>query len=70
MPLAPGDLLTVQHVLAILPIGRSTLYDLVKEGAIPSFRIRRPRSCRGRILIHHEDLETFVQKLRDAGCQK
>ncbi len=62
--LSPGGLLTVKQVLALVPIGRSTLYTLVAEGQIPSLRVRCAGSRRGRILIHRVDLEAFIEKSR------
>ncbi len=64
---AAGDLLTIRGALAILPVGRSTLYSLVAEGQIPSIRVGCAGSRRGRILIHREDLDAFIQMLRDGG---
>ena len=61
---AAGDLLTIRQALAILPVGRSTLYSLVAEGQIPSHRIRTKGSNRGRILVHRADLDTFIEKSR------
>ena len=60
-----GDLLTVRKALEILPIGRSTLYSLISEHQIPSIRVRRTGSGRGRILIRREDLDAFIEKSRD-----
>ena len=59
---AAGDLLTIRQALAILPLGRSTLYSLVAEGQIPSIRVGCAGSRRGRILIHREDLDAFIEK--------
>ena len=62
--MAAGDLLTVPQVLAILPVGRSTLYQLVDEGQIPAVRIRTAGSRRGRILVHRADLDAFIDRSR------
>ena len=57
-----GDLLTVRKALEILPIGRSTLYSLISEHQIPSIRVKRTGSSRGRILIRREDLDAFIKR--------
>ena len=66
---APGDLLTIRQALAILPIGRSTLYKLVADGQIPAIRVRCAGSGRGRILIHRDDLDAVIEKSRIGGGQ-
>ena len=63
--LEPGDLLNVRQVLAILPVGRSTLYQLIDEGRLPAIRVRTAGSRRGRILIRRADLSAFVDKCGD-----
>ena len=65
---AAGDLLTMREALAILPVGRSTLYSLVAEGQIPSLRVRCAGSRRGRILIARVDLVEFIEKSRIGGA--
>ena len=41
----------------LIGIGRSTLYELIKSGEIKSVKIGR------RALIHHDELERYVQVL-------
>ena len=48
----PGDLLTVPPTLALVPVGRSTLYKLISDGHIS---VRTTGSRRG------------VEELRDGG---
>ncbi len=62
--IAEDDLLTVQQALCILPVGRSTLYQLVEEGQIPHVRVRTAGSHRGRILVERAGLEAYVERLR------
>ena len=64
--LAEGDLITVKQVLALVPIGRSTLYSLVARGALPHYRVSSVGSHRGRILIARADLEAFLGSARQA----
>ena len=64
MSLAPGDLLTVPQALKILPVGRSTLYQLIDEGRLPAFRVTTARGGRGRVLVHRRDLEAFLEGAR------
>ena len=59
---APGDLLTIRQALTILPVGRSTLYQLAADGEIQSFRVGK------RILIRRKDLDAFIEKSRDGGA--
>jgi len=65
--LAPGDLLTIAQALAILPVGRSTLYALLESGQLPHYRVRAPTAPRGRILVARADLEAFVAGARQAA---
>ena len=62
--LAPGDLITVKQALALVPIGRSTLYSLVARGALPSYRVGVTGGGRGRVLVARTDLESFIEKSR------
>ncbi len=62
-----GDLLTVQQVLSVLPLGRSTVYRLIQEGHLPALRVRTSGSRRGRVLIERAGLEAYVEGLR--GCR-
>ena len=64
--LAPGGLLTVRRVLELVPIGRSTLYDLIKSGQLPHYRVSAAASGPGRILIDRRDLEAFLAGARQA----
>ena len=57
-----GDLLTVQQSLALLPIGRTLLYELVAEGQISSLRVKSVGSRRGRILIFRSALNDYVRR--------
>ncbi len=61
-PLQPGDLLTVRQALALLPIGRTLLYELVAEGQISSMRVKSVGSRRGRILIFRSALNDYVRR--------
>ena len=58
---APGDLLTIRQALAILPVSRSTIYQLVADREIRSFRVGK------RILIRREDLDAFISQSRVRG---
>ena len=64
MTLRAGDLLTVKQARDLVPVGRTTFYELLAEGQIPSHRIRTKGSSRGRILIDRRDLEAFVEESR------
>ncbi len=65
---AAGDFLTVAQILQILPIGRSTLYDLVQSGQLPSYRVGATRRRAGRILVARVDLERFIKRSRVGGA--
>ena len=62
--LLEGEYLTVAQVLRILPVGRSMLYDLIAERAIPAIRIASASSRRGRILVLRRGLEEYLARLR------
>ena len=64
--LAAGDLLTIRQALEILPVGRSTLYALCDSGELPCFRVGATPRRRGRLLIHRDDLTTFLENSRQA----
>ena len=64
--LRPGDLLTVPQTLEVLPVGRSLLYQLLAEGAIPSIRVASIGSRRGRVLVLRRGLEAYVENLLPA----
>ncbi len=61
-PLQPGDLVTVQQAVSLLPVGRTMLYELVAEGQISSLRVKSVGSRRGRILIFRSSLEDYVRR--------
>jgi len=67
--LAEGDLLTLQHALRLLPVGRSTLYALIESGQLPHYRISSAGSRRGRVLIARRDLEAFVAGARQTATR-
>ena len=66
--IAAGDLLTIREALAILPVGRSTLYGLVARGALPSYRVSAAGSGPGRILVDRRDLEALLERSRVGGA--
>ena len=68
-PLAPGDFLTVPQVLAVLPVGKSTLYALIESGQLPHYRVSAAGSRRGRILLARSDVEALVRNARQEACQ-
>jgi excisionase family DNA binding protein len=55
---SPKMLVTILEAANLLSISRSTMYELLNSGAIPSFHIGRSR----RIRAH--DLEAFVSKIK------
>ena len=56
--LKEGDLLTPAQALRLVPLPKSTFYDLLKDGTIPSLPVRRT------LLIERVVLERFVDGLR------
>ena len=62
--LNPGDLLSVKQALALVPLGRSTIYRLIEEGQIASIRVKCTGSRRGRILVRRIDLAAFIERSR------
>jgi excisionase family DNA binding protein len=65
--LEEGDLLTIEQVRRLLPLGRSTIYALVKTGQLPCYRVRAAGSRRGRLLIARRDLEAYLDRARQAA---
>lgn len=65
--LGAGDLLTVRAALAILPVGKTLLYQLIRDGEIPAVRVRSAGSPRGRILLYRADLAAYVERARDGA---
>jgi excisionase family DNA binding protein len=57
--LAGGELLTPEEAARRLRIGRTFIYSLLREGAIPSVKIGRVRRVRVR------DLDEYVRTLLD-----
>jgi excisionase family DNA binding protein len=55
---ADNDLLTVEQVADKLSVGRTTVYELISSGELPSITIRR---CR-RVLP--SDLNAYIARLR------
>jgi excisionase family DNA binding protein len=55
--------LTLPETQTRLALGRSTIFELVRSGALPSFKIGRSR----RFLA--EDVDNFARSLRDAAVQ-
>jgi excisionase family DNA binding protein len=56
-----NELLTVEEVAGKLNIGRTTVYELIASGDLPSITIRR---CR-RVL--RSDLDAYITRLRSEG---
>ena len=65
--LAPGDLLTVPAALALVPVGRTLFYELIRDGQIPAVRVKATGSRRGRLLVHRDDLAAFVARAREGA---
>ncbi len=63
---AAGDFLTVAQILQILPVGRSTLYELVQSGQLPHYRVGATGRSRGRILVARADVFAYLDKSRQA----
>ena len=63
-PLRPGDLLSVEQALMLLPVGRTMLYQLIAEKTVPSIRVTTVGSRRGRVLVLRAGLDAFVASLQ------
>ena len=61
-----GDFLTVAQILKILPVGRSTLYNLVQSGELRCYRVGGTRRRAGRIVVAMADLLAYLEKSREA----
>ena len=62
--LAPGDLLSVAEARRILPLPKSTFYELIRTGALPHVRVPAAGGGRGRVFVLRADLEAFVDGAR------
>jgi excisionase family DNA binding protein len=56
------ELLTIQDVMNIMKVSRSTVYRLMKEGALPCARLR-PRLVR----FLKKDVDELVNRSRTSG---
>jgi excisionase family DNA binding protein len=65
--LKEGDLLTVAEALRLLPVGKSTLYALVRQGDLPAIRITTKGSARGRVLLFRDSVDRLVARLRSGA---
>ena len=70
MSLGPGDLLSIAQVQEILPLGRTTLHELVETGRLPAYRVLTAGGGRGRIFVHRADLEAFLAQSRTGAPRK
>jgi excisionase family DNA binding protein len=48
---ADDEVLTVKEVCELLRVGQSTLYSLIKQGKIPSFRIGKDWRFRTDVIV-------------------
>ena len=53
--------LRVKDAVRLSSIGRSTLYELMKDGLIKARRVRRPGCVKGIVLISSESLRQFIE---------
>ncbi len=67
MTLVPGDLLSIEQVRCLLPLGRSSIYALIENGELPYHRFRAAGGGRGRIFVHRADLEAYVVRARQTA---
>lgn len=63
---APALLLRIEEAADLLSIGRSTIYDLLNRGELPSVRIGGAGK-RGAVRIARTDLEDWVSRQRKAN---
>jgi excisionase family DNA binding protein len=54
--------MTVKQVAERLGCSVSLVYSFIEEKRLPCLRLGR-EGCRGKILIHEEDLKKFVESL-------
>jgi hypothetical protein len=60
-----SEWMSVQNTVKAYPLGRTTLFDLVRRGCIKSAVLRSPGSLKGRRLIHKPSLDAYLLKLAD-----
>lgn len=56
-PRTPGEVLTVEEVSKLMGVGRTSVYELIRTGALESFQIGRLRRVR------HRDLRKYLDGL-------
>jgi excisionase family DNA binding protein len=60
VPEPPAELLTVHEAAALLRCGRTTVFRLIRDHHLPSALVA------GRRLITRDDLNHYIDKLRDS----
>ena len=65
LPEPVREWLSTQETIKAYPIGRTTLFDLVRRGCIKSAVLRSPVSLKGRRLIYKLSLDAYLLKLAD-----
>lgn len=60
-PGGPDEILTVSDIARYLRVTSKTVYGLVRDGALRSFRVGRALRCR------RSDVEAFISRSEQAG---
>lgn len=60
-----SDWLTVKTATKAFPIGRTTLFNLIRERRIKTAVLRSPGSLKGRRLIYKPSVDAYLLKLAD-----
>jgi hypothetical protein len=58
---ADVEWLRIKDAVRTTSIGRSTLYELMKDGLIKARRVRRPGCIKGIVLISAESLRELIE---------
>lgn len=59
----PSEVLTIQEVARFLRVSAKTVYGLVKQQLLPSFRVGRAVRCR------RTDVERFIRESGSRGME-
>ncbi len=60
-PLIGDEVLTVQDVADYLKVTTKTVYEIIRRGSLPSFRVGRALRCR------RSAVETFIEQQIQSG---
>ena len=61
------EFLSVANATRVFGISRSSLYELIQEGAIQSVNLRKRGAIRGKRLISYDSLKEYLLQFAEGG---